>query len=474
MRHVLFAAALFAATLPAAADDGAALKAQIVKTYPSLAYVDRYRQVFPDEVLGQTPFWHGTAPKIADAKSLMAALLPLADQHVALTGSKAGKSETLGMLFRTSSDGSMIVWRVFDPAVHVHEGDEVTTINHVPVREWLKRAGEMTFGGNRRGRMAEAATELGLATPIVHRLTGLGTSVILGVGGHDVVLPYLPMTPERAGAMAAAIDRADLLESFAVAGRRVGTIRIGAFAPQYDPVFVAASDAAAKAPGTSDDQAMLAGYCAVVHRFTTKFDRLAAKSDVVLFDIRGNLGGFDREARLMADAVARTPTTFDLFRGEKPGTVRLADEKRDPPCGHAKLHRPLLVLDDAATRSGGEFFASWLWAAGATVVGERTVGAGGGFEFDAKGFILPASGFGVRASENFTLFDPKGALRDGDWPEAALIDTVAADGFAPSRVRPFATQSAGLRPDIRLDTTRADLNDKGVGEITKALETKRP
>lgn len=474
MRHALLAAAMVAATLPAVADDGAALKAQIVKTYPSLVYVDRYRQAFPDEVLGQTPFWHGAAPKITDARSLTAALLPLADQHVALVGPKAGKSETLGVLFRTSSDGSMIAWRVFDPAARVHEGDEVTTIDHTPVREWLKRAGEMTFGGNRRGRMAEAATELGLATPVVHRLAGLGTSVTLDTGGHDVTLPYLPMTPERAGAMAAAIDRADLPETFTVARRRVGTIRMGAFAPQYDPIFETASDAAAKIPGATDDQAMLAGYCAVVHGFIAKFDRLAAKSDVVLFDIRGNLGGFDREARLLADAVALTPATFDLFKGAKPGTVRLAEEKRDPSCGHVKLHRPLLVLDDAATRSGGEFFASWLWAAGATVVGERTVGAGGGFEFDAKGFTLPASGFGVRASGNFTLFDPKGALHDGDWPEAALIDTIAADGFAPSRVRPVAIQSAGLRPDIRLNTTRADLNDKGIGEITRALETMRP
>lgn len=404
-------------------------------------------------------------------KSLTNALLPFADQHIALTGPKAGKSETLGVLFRTSSDGSMIVWRVFDKAARLHEGDEVTAIDHMPVREWLKRAGETTFGGNRRGRMAEAATELGLAAPIVHRVAGLGTSVTLSIAGHDVTLPYLAMTPERAGAMAAAIDRADLPESFVAAGRRVGTIRIGAFAPQYDPVFAAASDAAANVPGTTDDQAMLAGYCAVVHGFIATFDRLAAQSDVILFDLRGNLGGFDREARLMADAVARTPATFDFFRGAKPGTVRLAEEKRDPSCGHVKRHRPLLVLDDGATRSGGEFFASWLWVGGATVVGERTVGAGGGFEFDAKGFTLPASGLGVRVSGNFTVFDPKGALHDGDWPEAAFIDTIAADKFAPSHTRPFAIQSVGLEPDIVLDMTRADLRDKGVGAVKRALET---
>jgi hypothetical protein len=42
------------------------------------------------------------------------------------------------------------------------------------------------------------------------------------------------------------------------------------------------------------------------------------------------------------------------------------------------------VLTDAGTRSAGEFMASWLWASGATVMGERTVGGGGGFEFNGE------------------------------------------------------------------------------------------
>ena len=92
-------------------DDGAVLRAQVRKAYPSLLYVDRYRALFPEEAQGATTFWSADAPAPASAQSddLVRALAGLEDQHVALIGPKAGKTETLGALFRTSTDGSMIV-----------------------------------------------------------------------------------------------------------------------------------------------------------------------------------------------------------------------------------------------------------------------------------------------------------------------------------------------------------------------------
>lgn len=114
--------------------------------------------------------------------------------------------------------------------------------------------------------------------------------------------------------------------------------------------------------------------------------------------------------------------------------------------------------------------ASWLWASAAIVVGERTVGAGGGFELNSKpGTPLPGSGYAVRLSGNFSVFDPTGTLTEGEHAEGALIDMLAQDQFAPSRTHPFAIQSAGLRPDLALMTTLADLRDGGPGSLVKIL-----
>jgi len=46
---------------------------------------------------------------------------------------------------------------------------------------------------------------------------------------------------------------------------------------------------------------------------------------------------------------------------------------------------------------------------------------------------------------------------------------LAQDHFAPSRTRPFAIQSVGLRPDFALTTTLADLRDGGQGSLVKVL-----
>ena len=65
----------------------------------------------------------------------------------------------------------------------------------------------------------------------------------------------------------------------------------------------------------------------------------------------------------------------------------------------------------------------------------------------------------MKLSGNFTFFDAGLTLKDGTANEQSLIDGVARDAFAPSRTRPFAIQSVGLRPDVDSPSTRADLRD---------------
>jgi hypothetical protein len=250
----------------------------------------------------------------------------------------------------------------------------------------------------------------------------------------------------------------------------VGTLRLGSFAPQYDKVFNDANKAAS-AHGESDDDAMVSGFCAVIRRFAASADAVATHSDVLVLDLRGNMGGFGREARLFAEALAprSLPRSFDVFNTGKPGTVTLKEEPNDSPCGHIRATLPLIVLTDAGTRSAGELMAAWLWAAGALVAGERTIGAGGRFEYGSSGIVLPATGYGVRFSGNFTLFDPAAALKNGEMPESEMVDTVAAGDFAPSRQHYFAIQAAGMKPDLAVTTTIGDLRDGGVSEVGRIL-----
>jgi C-terminal processing protease CtpA/Prc len=471
-----FTAILVAALTPAfASSDGVLLQNHVRSAYPSLLYVEKYRTTFPDEVQGTTTFWSAKSavPDVSHADALVATLTELQDPHVSLAGPRAGKAETLGVLFRTASDGSIVVWRVFDPTNHlVKAGDRVLAIDGADARAWLQRAASLTFGGNRRGRYAEAALDLGLGTAVVHRTARAGNVVRLLVQapGHapkTVALAYEPMNAARARALTVALNQPDLPEII-VSGRiRIGTLRIGAFAPQYDPLFLEASDRASKLPGITDDQAMQAGYCAVTRDFIKRFDSVARRADVVVLDLRGNLGGFDREARLEAASIApSTPArAFDLFATRTPGIVQLTAQTIDPSCGHASIRRPIVVLVDAGTRSSVELTAAWLWTSGATIAGEHTAGADGGLDSAAKGFPLPASGFNVRMSGNFTIFDPTLQLSEGDWPERAIVAQVSADRFAQSRQRPFAFQSVGLRPDIAVRTALSDLRDGGVAEV---------
>ncbi len=480
MKCVVLALILLALFQPAsAANDGMLLRDHVLKAYPSLLYVDKYRAAFPNEVQGTKTFWSsaGTDLRIGHPRQLIATLAELQDPHVSLVGKSAGKSETLSVLFRTSSDGNMVVWRVFDGSIYgVSIGEQVLAIDGLATQAWLQRAASMTFGGNRRGRYAEAALDLGLGTPIVHRTAHLGNTVHLLVKStsgarRTIALEYRPMNAHRALALAMALDKPDLPAIFTSNGMRVGTLRIGAFAAQYDPLFLAASARVSKKQGATDDQAMQAGYCAVTSALIKRFDFVARDSDVIILDLRGNLGGFDREARLEADAIApSTPArTFDLFATGRPGIVRLAEQQFDPSCGRVAIRRPIVVLVDAGTRSSGELMAAWLWTSGATIAGEHTAGAGGGLDYDAKGFPLPASGFSVRMSGNFTLFDPALHLNEGDWSEMALVAQVAADRFGPSRERVFAFQSVGFRPDIVAPTTLADLGDGGMAQAQRII-----
>lgn len=475
-----FLIAAIAAVLPApaaaTATDAAVLRAELASHYPSLAWVDRYRQAYPADAQVGTPLWHGVdEPAFADTRALVDALTLLQDQHVALTGPKAGAVETPGVLFRTASDGSMSVWRHLDDSVtQVKDGEQVLAIDGQPTAAWLARAATHTFGGNPRSRMAEAALKLGVGSPAEHALGGVGKTLRLSVRGSDgasrkVDLAYRPMGKAGGAALAQALERPDLPALMQAQGYRVGIVRFGAFAPQYDADFAAAARAAEDAggAGATGDGPMLAGFCAVVRRRLAEVNALAARADLLLIDLRGNFGGFGRQARLLAQALTpqALPRTLDVFRGSVAGRVRLVAQPEDPACGTIASPRPLLVWIDAGTRSGGEFVAAWLWAAGAVTVGERTIGAGGGFDSAATGFTLPGSGLGVRFSENFSVFDNGSALHQGEMDEAALLDLVARDGFAPSRTRPFGFQAVGVRPDLPLPTTAADLADGGAGAV---------
>jgi pimeloyl-ACP methyl ester carboxylesterase len=296
-----------------------------------------------------------------------------------------------------------------------------------------------------------------------------------GAAARDVKLSYAPMSAERASALTAAVNSADLPGLIDVDGVQVGTLRLGAFAPQYDPVFSVAADKAAELPGSTEDQAMLAGFCAVTREFIGKVNEVNHRADVLVLDLRGNMGGFGREARLLAAALgpAPLPATFDVFANHKPGTLLLKKQVDDPSCGSTDSPRPIVVLTDAGTRSAGELMATWLWASGAVVVGERTIGAGGGRDADGDGFELPGLGLKVKTSGNFNVFDASKSIADGEVSEAKLVDLVAQDHFAPSRNRPFAIQAAGLRPDLETPTTLADLRDGGLAQVGKAITVLR-
>ena len=302
-RAWMAAAALLASTATVQAQttvtDGEALRAELRQHYPSLAWVERVRRAYPSEAQGSEALWRGAAaPALESDTALVDALAALQDQHVALGGPKAGKPETLGVLFRTSSDGAMVVWRHVDPAITaLRDGEQVVEIDGEPTARWLERAAGRTFGGNRRSRIAEAALKLGVATPADHAVAGLTGKVRMRVRNPEgvvraVELAYRPVTEKFPAALAQAVDRPDLPESMQASGYRIGVVRFGAFAPQYDADFDAAATAAEHA-GASGDGPMLAGFCAIVRKRLARIDALAAKSDLLLIDLRGNLGGFD-------------------------------------------------------------------------------------------------------------------------------------------------------------------------------------
>ncbi|MDC8747675.1 S41 family peptidase [Xanthomonas campestris] len=449
------------------------LDTSLRREYPSLLYVERYRAAYPQDVQGSTDAWKTatTVPRDATASALSQRLVGLADQHVALTGDKAGKTETLGVLFRTSSDGHLVVWHVLDARITtLAPGDEVLRINHTPTQAWLKNAARLTFGGNDRSRQAEAALSLALGTPAAHQVARLGKTLEMRVrtrqrAPRTVTLHYQPMTQDLAKTLASSVDLPDLPEIVTIGHTKVGTLRMGAFAPQYSATFTTAAEAAeTAAPESNDtDAPMLAGFCAVTKELIGRYDALAKQSDVMLIDLRGNMGGFAREVRGLAWAISgRKPVhTYEMSASGKAGIVRLEALPEDASCGTVASQKPLLVLVDAGTRSAGELLATYLWANGATVIGERTIGAGGGRDSKSDGIALGETGYRALVSESFYVFDPTHALHAGEMQETALIDRVATEGFRPSRTRPYATQSIGVLPDVPLVIQPDDLQDGG-------------
>lgn len=481
-RCILGLAFLFPLVGFAAGEDQAvALRNYLRSSYPSLAYVERYRIAYPEEVQGTNALWSDASLPPADtAEEITSALIGLQDYHVSLKGPGAGRAETLGVLFRTSSDNQMVVWRVFDKiGTSVKPGDVVLSVNDLQTTAWLNRVQAGTFGGNRRSRAAQAAFNLGLGTRANHQVQGISDAVSFVVQTKDsaprkVTLRYQPMSDERAASMVEAAGQRDLPRLFTAAGTRIGTVRLGVYAPQYDASFNAANDLAAKVPGTTEDRAMVAGFCAVVRNFVAEFDSVADQADVMVVDLRGNMGGFSREARLLVQAMTSSSTpTFEAFASGKPGVLKLVPQPVDPACGHVRSRKPIIAMTDAGTRSAGEFTAAWMWIAKAVIVGERTIGAGGGLEFGSKGFALPTSIFNIVASESFAFFDPRGELTAGEASETGLIDKVTADRFAPSRARPFAIQAVGMRPDVEIKSTLADLADGGKTQIVQAISILR-
>ncbi|MDF4004461.1 S41 family peptidase [Luteibacter sp. PPL552] len=438
--------------------------------------MDRYRSEFPEDVIGTNAAWSGGQPAIQTADDVVAALTGLADQHVAITGPKAGAKETLGVLFRTSSDGHMVVWRVLDPGhVALRPGDDILAVNGRPIADWLKQASSTTFGGNPRSRQSEAAYNLGVAPAIVHQLTGTSSvtfnAATGGAAPRDVHMVFRPVDGALMSTVATAVDTSDLPDVVTVGKHRIGILRVGAFAPQYDPVFQAAANAIPDSD-PDPDRAMLAGFCAVTRAMIQKFDGLADRSDAMAVDLRGNLGGFAREAYLMAWAIGgRRPVSTFQVMPSGPGMVRLTSLPEDVSCGVVRSKKPLIVLTDAGTRSAGELMATWLWTAGATVIGERTVGAGGGRDADSAGFDVGNSGYRALISGEFEVFDPSDSLRPGDMKETAYVDLVARDHFAPSRKKPFSIQGVGLIPDVTMPTGKDDLHDGGRSALVRGVQS---
>lgn len=479
-------AAIIASGLLATSADTAAspasydtLRDYLRARYPSLEYVEQFRKAYPQDVQDLRTIDPETVHAAGvDGPTLVKALMGLSDQHVAVGGQKAGAAETLGVLFRTSSDGHAIVWRVFDPRVRaLHRGDEIISINGRPTAAWLSDAARVTFGGNRRSRQAEAALNLAAGTPLVHTITGVTNGVSLSIRSvgetkvRTVSLRYSSMGGDQIAALNAAVNQSDLPSILTIGTRRIGVVRIGAFAPQYDPVFNSAADAIPE-DASQPDKPMLAGFCAVVREFISEYDSKAAHADVMVIDLRGNMGGFGREARLLSWAITgiKPPKTWDVFSTAQNGLVSLEAQPDDASCGTVQSHKPVIALTDGGVRSAGEFLASWLWASRVPIIGERTVGAGGGFEAGSQGTPWGSSGYNVRISGNFTIFDPTSALSAGPMKETDLVAVVAQDAFKPSLKRPYAVQAVGLRPDIETFTTIDDLRDGGKGLIERNLE----
>ncbi|MBV1775092.1 hypothetical protein KSF73_05115 [Burkholderiaceae bacterium DAT-1] len=457
------------------------LRQYVQTAYPSLLYVDRYRQAFPDDTQGGDALWRSKDAIALDTPSdLTAALAGLKDQHVSIAVA-GSTTETLGVLFRTSTGGGLMVWRIVDPAITTLVPDEtVLTIDGVDSTEWLPRMAERTFGGNQRARMAEAGLQLALGSRLQHEVYGLGQTVTLTVRGGDgavrtVVLPYQQADKHFARRIAEAANQPDLPPTFKIGQYGFATIRFGAFAPQFDPEFIQAADAASDA-GKADEEAMLAGFCAVVQNHIARYNRNSKQRELLVVDLRGNFGGFGREARLLAEAISPTPLprSLDVRRSDTTGTLQIIEQPSDPSCGHIDGKPKIIVWVDAGTRSSGELMAAWLWSAGALIVGERTIGAGGGRDAASQGITLPEHGYRVLTSENFTVFEQGSTLNAGDMNERELVDLVSQDQFAPSRIRPFAIQSVGIRPDIVQRTHLADIKDGGLKGLINTLMQNMP
>ncbi|MCC8596096.1 S41 family peptidase [Xanthomonas vesicatoria] len=145
-----------------------------------------------------------------------------------------------------------------------------------------------------------------------------------------------------------------------------------------------------------------------------------------------------QHGRIRLALTGRKPVkTYEMSASGTPGIVHLEALQDDASCGSVAAHKPLIALVDAGNRSAGELLATYLWASGATFMGEHTIGAGGGRDSQSQGGALGDSGYRALVSDNFYIFDPTDNLRAGEMDEATLVDRVATDVFLPKPKAPL-------------------------------------
>jgi hypothetical protein len=182
----------------------------------------------------------------------------------------------------------------------------------------------------------------------------------------------------------------------------------------------------------------------------------ASHADAVIFDIRGNPGGWGNTVGFLVSyflpADLELTSMFDRETGETTVSRTLATVP-----GERRLAVPLFVLTGPSTGSAAEAFAFTLQLAGrATIVGQRTVGAaqGGGWVPVGDGFVV--------FIPSFRSFDPKTGR---SWEGSGVLPDAETDvdrALETAHWRAVAALDAKVtRPDLRWLLPLLELAAKG-------------